>query len=238
MLRGLFSISSQRCSQSPSLFQSFSKLRIENKFNNSNGIKNGFNCSSSYLTKSILSQQKKWISNSSFLFMESTVTKNESLKQSINPSLEDSNDLLKEKNEGDWTETKDQELFPLVPIPQYSSPLHVLPDSFAIIHINGGQHKVTEGDVIVINRLHGPDIGQEIVLDKVLLIGTKEFTAIGTPVLENATVHAVVEEHTYSGKTLVFKKKRRKNYRRLYGHRQPITTLRILHVTLDQSKSN
>jgi hypothetical protein len=71
-------------------------------------------------------------------------------------------------------------------------------------------------------------------LDKVLLIGTKTETAIGTPILESAKVYATVEEQAKSEKVIVFKKKRRKNYRRFKGHRQQITTLRILDICFDR----
>ncbi len=75
----------------------------------------------------------------------------------------------------------------------------------------------------------------DIILDKVLLIGTKDWTAIGTPLLDNAKVYATVEEQTLAAKVLIFKKKRRKNYRRFKGHRQPVTTLRILDVSYQQT---
>jgi len=113
-------------------------------------------------------------------------------------------------------------------------PHRVEEDAFAVIHVTGTQYKVTPGDVIITQTLDGPDIGDEIVLDKVLLIGTKSWTAIGAPLLNSAHVHAVVEEQTKTRKVLVFKKKRRKNYRRTNGHRQPITTLRITDITFDR----
>jgi len=120
-------------------------------------------------------------------------------------------------------------------VPPPPTPAHAIPDSFAIIHVAGTQYKVTQGDVIVTNRINGPDIGQHLILDKVLLIGTKDMTAIGQPLLENAGVHVVVEEHTRTEKVLVFKKKRRKNYRRLNGHRQDVTSLRVHHISFDQT---
>ena len=71
------------------------------------------------------------------------------------------------------------------------------------LHENRSQYKVTEGDVIVTNRILGPDVGTKIILDKVLLVGSKEFTAIGTPLLDHAGVHAVIEEHTRSEKVII-----------------------------------
>ncbi|MBA0692268.1 hypothetical protein Goari_009840 [Gossypium aridum] len=70
-----------------------------------------------------------------------------------------------------------------------------------------------------------------IVLNKVLLVGTKTTTYIGKPVVTNAAVHAVVEEQGLNPKVVVFKYKKKKNYRRNIGHRQPNTRIRITGIT-------
>ncbi|XP_025887364.1 large ribosomal subunit protein bL21c isoform X2 [Solanum lycopersicum] len=70
-----------------------------------------------------------------------------------------------------------------------------------------------------------------IILNKVLLVGTKTSTWVGKPVVPNATVHAVVEEQLKDKKVIVFKYKKKKNYRRNIGHRQPITRIRIMGIT-------
>jgi large subunit ribosomal protein L21 len=113
-----------------------------------------------------------------------------------------------------------------------------LDGAFAVVHLSGHQYKITNGDVIISEKLLGPEVGDEIYLLKVLLIGTKDWTAIGTPLLESAKVRAVVEEQTKADKVIIFKKKRRKNYRRHKGHRQPITTLRITDIIFDTTKGN
>jgi len=105
---------------------------------------------------------------------------------------------------------------------------------FAIVHLCGTQYKLHPGDVIVTQKLLA-EVGEEIILDKVLLVGTKNWTAIGTPLLPLAKVFAIVEEQTLSEKVIIFKKKRRKNYRRLKGHRQQITTLRITDVSIEKT---
>ncbi len=102
-----------------------------------------------------------------------------------------------------------------------------LRESFAVIQVGGSQFRVCEGDVIITQKLEGAEVNDEVVLQKVLLLGTRDWTAIGKPILEKAKVYAVVEEQTLTEKVLIFKKKRRKNYRRLKGHSQQITTLRI-----------
>ncbi|KAJ6970753.1 hypothetical protein NC653_035128 [Populus alba x Populus x berolinensis] len=62
----------------------------------------------------------------------------------------------------------------------------------------------------------------KLMLNKVLMLGTSTQTIIGRPILPDAAVHAVVEEHALDAKVIIFKKKRRKNYRRTKGHRQEI----------------
>ena len=104
---------------------------------------------------------------------------------------------------------------------------------FAVVHIGGRQFKITPGDLIVVNRLPAK-IGMCIFLDKVLLAGSDNYTIIGTPILnkELVCVKATVVEHSRAAKVIVFKKKRRKNYKRKKGHRQDITTLRINSIEL------
>jgi large subunit ribosomal protein L21 len=81
------------------------------------------------------------------------------------------------------------------------------------------------------------DIGKVIVFDKVLLIGTPEYTSLGRPYVTSATVIyclfqvlGVIEQQTQSKKIIIFKKKRRKGYQRNKGHRQLLTVVRILKI--------
>ncbi|XP_022845947.1 50S ribosomal protein L21, mitochondrial-like isoform X2 [Olea europaea var. sylvestris] len=71
----------------------------------------------------------------------------------------------------------------------------------------------------------------QLILNKVLMLGSKTQTIIGRPILPDAAVHAVVEEHALDAKVIIFKKKRRKNYRRTKGHRQELTKLRITDIS-------
>ncbi|XP_013626183.1 PREDICTED: 50S ribosomal protein L21, mitochondrial-like isoform X2 [Brassica oleracea var. oleracea] len=91
---------------------------------------------------------------------------------------------------------------------------------FAVVQIGSHQFKVSNGDSIFTEKLKFCDINDKLVLTKVLLLGSASQTIIGRPILPDATVHAVVEEHALDEKVLIFKKKRRKNYRRTTGHRQ------------------
>eukprot|EP00040_Diaphanoeca_grandis_P004125 m.27159 g.27159 ORF g.27159 m.27159 type:complete len:216 (-) comp15695_c1_seq1:162-809(-) len=102
---------------------------------------------------------------------------------------------------------------------------------FVVVQIGGKQFKVTEGDQIVLNRLHA-DVGKTILLQKVLMVGSSNWTAIGTPIIDanTVTVRARIEDHHRGKKIQVFKKKRRKGYARRQGHRQNYTTLSIVEI--------
>ncbi|KMT20088.1 hypothetical protein BVRB_1g001070 [Beta vulgaris subsp. vulgaris] len=102
---------------------------------------------------------------------------------------------------------------------------------FAVVMVGSRQYIVIPGRWIYTQRLKGANVNDKIVLNKVLLVGTKTSTYIGTPVVTNATVHAVVEEQLLDDKVIVFKYKKKKNYRRNIGHRQPITRIKITEIT-------
>ena len=100
---------------------------------------------------------------------------------------------------------------------------------YAVLKTGGKQYKVSQNDVIIVERLSG-ESGSKIDLDKVLMIGEGENTTVGTPTIDGASVSAEVLEHKRGDKITVFKKKRRKNYRRTMGHRQELTVLRITDI--------
>ncbi|PQM33566.1 50S ribosomal protein L21 chloroplastic [Prunus yedoensis var. nudiflora] len=102
---------------------------------------------------------------------------------------------------------------------------------FGVVMIGGRQYIVIPGRYIYTQRLKGANVNDKIVLNKVLLVGTKTTTYIGKPVVTNAAVHAVVEEQGLNDKVVVFKYKKKKNYRRNIGHRQPNTRIRITGIT-------
>ena len=99
---------------------------------------------------------------------------------------------------------------------------------YAVIKTGGKQYKVSAGDLLKIEKLEGA-VGDTIELDEVLMVGGEE-VKIGTPLLPNAKVTAVIVEQGKDKKILVFKSKRRKNYRKKYGHRQPLTRLKITNI--------
>ncbi|CAN4099911.1 unnamed protein product [Withania somnifera] len=102
---------------------------------------------------------------------------------------------------------------------------------FAVVMVGSRQYIVFPGRYIYTQRLKGANVNDKIILNKVLLVGSKTSTWIGKPVVPNAAVHAVVEEQLKDKKVVVFKYKKKKNYRRNIGHRQPITRIRIMGIT-------
>lgn len=104
----------------------------------------------------------------------------------------------------------------------------------AVIVTGGKQYRVKEGDVLSIEKLD-LEPGRKAQFDRVLLIEDGENIQVGTPVLDDAMVLALVLENYKDEKVLVFKKKRRKQFRRTRGHRQPLTKIRIVRVTPDRT---
>ena len=100
---------------------------------------------------------------------------------------------------------------------------------YAVIKTGGKQYRVSPQDKITVERLKG-DAGDTIELSDVLMIGDEKSVEIGTPFIEGATVAAELVEQTRGKKIIVFKKKRRKGYRRRNGHRQDLTILRITEI--------
>lgn len=100
---------------------------------------------------------------------------------------------------------------------------------YAIIETGGKQEKVSEGDIVYVEKLPG-DVGTTVELDRVLAIGDGGNLIVGTPYVENAKVIANILSQERGKKIIVFKKKRRKNYRRIKGHRQSLTKLKILEL--------
>lgn len=99
---------------------------------------------------------------------------------------------------------------------------------YAVIKTGGKQYKVSEGDLLKVEKLAG-SVGDSIELDEVLMVGGEE-VKVGTPLLPNAKVTARIVEQGKDKKILVFKSKRRKGYRKKNGHRQPITRLKITGI--------
>ena len=100
---------------------------------------------------------------------------------------------------------------------------------FAVIKTGGKQYRVSPRDVIKVERLSSP-AGEVIELTDVLAMGRDDGLQLGQPLVEGARVAATVLEHNRADKILVFRKQRRKNFRRTQGHRQNQTVLRIEEI--------
>jgi large subunit ribosomal protein L21 len=101
---------------------------------------------------------------------------------------------------------------------------------FAVIKTGGKQYRVASGDVIKVERLE-VEAGQTVSLDQVLMVGEGAEAKVGAPLVTGATVSAEVIAQDRGPKIIVFKKKRRQNYRRKNGHRQDLTVLRITDIS-------
>jgi large subunit ribosomal protein L21 len=106
---------------------------------------------------------------------------------------------------------------------------------YAVIKTGGKQYKVAKNDVILVEKLPG-EAGAAVELDEVLLVGDDKGQTVGAPLVDGAHVAATVLEQTRGEKIIVFKKKRRQNYRRKAGHRQDLTALRITDIVTGGKK--
>ena len=101
----------------------------------------------------------------------------------------------------------------------------------AIIETGGKQYRVTEGDILFIEKLDA-EAASTVTFDRVLAVIDGETTTFGAPLVGGATVTAEILKNGKSKKVIVFKMKRRKNYRRKQGHRQPYTQVKINQITV------
>ena len=101
---------------------------------------------------------------------------------------------------------------------------------YAIVDIAGKQFKVEEGNYVYSHRLDTEE-GKKVEFDKVLLLDDNGKVSIGAPTVKGAKVTAKVESHLQDDKVLVFKKKRRKGYKKKNGHRQQLTKVLIEKIS-------
>jgi len=97
---------------------------------------------------------------------------------------------------------------------------------YAVIKTGGKQYKVAPGEQLKVEQIPA-DVGAEIILDQVLMVGDGESVRLGQPVVAGATVKATVVSHGRGDKIRIFKMRRRKHYQKHQGHRQGYTELRI-----------
>ncbi len=97
---------------------------------------------------------------------------------------------------------------------------------YAVIKTGGKQYRVAAGEKIKVEQIPA-DVGSEITIDQVFMVGEGDAVKIGTPVVAGASVKATVVSHGRHDKSKIFKMRRRKHYQKHQGHRQNYTELRI-----------
>ena len=106
---------------------------------------------------------------------------------------------------------------------------------FAVLKTGGKQYRVAQNDVIHIERLP-LEAGAQVVFDQILLVGEGASATAGSPLVAGATVAGTVLDQVLADKVIIFKKRRRHNYRRKRGHRQPLSLVRIDEILTDGAK--
>jgi large subunit ribosomal protein L21 len=101
---------------------------------------------------------------------------------------------------------------------------------YAIVKTGGKQYKVEKNTNLVVEKLEGIEAGQEVILREVLLLADGEKLTVGKPVIGSASVIAKVVSQKRDPKVLVFKRKSKKGYKKLQGHRQYVTELKIMEI--------
>lgn len=99
---------------------------------------------------------------------------------------------------------------------------------YAVFKTGAHQYNVKEGDVLTIDKIEG-SAGDKVTFDQVMLVGGNS-PKIGAPIVDGASVEAVIEEQTRNPKIIVFKYKRRKNYKKTRGHKQPVTVVKVSKI--------
>lgn len=102
---------------------------------------------------------------------------------------------------------------------------------YAIIKTGGKQYQVSAGDQLIVEKLEG-NVGDQVEFDQVLLVSGDDSVTVGKPIVDGVTVSATIIEQGKHRKIKVFKKKRRKGYRLMKGHRQHYTALKIADINV------
>ena len=97
---------------------------------------------------------------------------------------------------------------------------------YAVLKTGGKEYRVSKGDLIRVEKMEG-NVGDPVTLKEVLMVSQEGDVHVGTPLLAHAVVTGEIVQHAKGKKVLIFKMKRRKNYRRLRGHRQTYTYIKV-----------
>jgi large subunit ribosomal protein L21 len=103
---------------------------------------------------------------------------------------------------------------------------------YAVVKSGGKEYRVSKGDLIRVEKLEGK-AGDQVVIRDVLMVSDEGKVQLGTPQLTNAVVTGKIVQEAKGKKVLIYKMKKRKNYRRTKGHRQTYTYLRVEDISLN-----
>lgn len=106
---------------------------------------------------------------------------------------------------------------------------------YAVVKTGGKQYRVAKDDILKVERLPG-EAGDVVTLEDVLMLGDGADVTVGAPIVDGASVAAEILEQKRDKKIIVFKKRRRQNYRRKAGHRQHLTVLKVTDILTDGAK--
>jgi len=106
---------------------------------------------------------------------------------------------------------------------------------YAVVKTGGKQYRVSKDDILKVERLSG-EAGDTVTLEEVLMVGEGADVTVGAPTVAGACVAAEIVEQTRDRKIIIFKKRRRQNYRRTKGHRQHRTVLKVTEILTDGAK--
>jgi large subunit ribosomal protein L21 len=102
---------------------------------------------------------------------------------------------------------------------------------YAVVKSGGKEYRISKGDIIRVERVGGK-VGDQVTFKDILMISQEGQVQVGTPQLAKAVVVGEIVQQMKGGKVLTYKMKRRKNYRRMKGHRQNYTYLKVSDITL------
>lgn len=103
-------------------------------------------------------------------------------------------------------------------------------NTFAVVTFKSRQYKLCRGDILLVSSLPELRVGEQVTVEAVNLVATRHFTLLGRPLLPRASVTLAVEQQTAAAKLIVFKKKRRKGYKKSMVFKHPYTQFRVLRI--------
>ncbi len=106
---------------------------------------------------------------------------------------------------------------------------------YALVKTGGKQYRVSKDDTILVERIAAEE-GAEVILNDIVMLSDGDKVTIGTPMVDGAAVSATVLRQTRGPKVIIFRRKRRKHHRRMQGHRQGLTLLKINDIAEDAKK--